>query len=53
MSVRFWPSQLSCLGSSVGRALYLEYSGFESHLRQLIFLGKVTALGMLCFCLFV
>ena len=49
--MRFGPSQLSCLGSSVGRALCLEYR--VSWVR-VIFLGKVTALGVLCcFALFV
>ena len=32
--------------------MYIEYRGFDSHPRQLIFLGKVTALGVLCCCLF-
>ena len=46
----FGPSQLSCLGSSVGRAFCLEYRvrvvrGFESHLRQLIFSRKSDCLG--------
>ena len=58
--MRFGPSQLSCLGSSVGRALCLEYSiechGFESHPRQLIFSRKSDCLGcavLLCLvCLF-
>ena len=49
---------LSCLGSSVGRALCLEYtvSWFESHPRQLIFSRKSDCLGcavLLCLvCLF-
>ena len=55
--MRFGPSQLSYLGSSVGRALCLEYrvswvrvSPEAAH----FFLGKVTALGVLCcFALFV
>ena len=40
--MRFGPSQLSCLGSSVvEHSLYIvECCGFESHLRQLIFLRK-------------
>ena len=34
--------------------MHMHVRGFESHLRQLIFLGKVTALGVLCcFALFV
>ena len=53
---RFGPSQLSCLGSSVGRALCLECRGFESHPRQLIFSRKSDCLGcavLLCLvCLF-
>ena len=55
--MRFGPSQLSCLGSSVGRALCLEYR--VSWVRvppeaAHFFLGKVTALGVLCcFALFV
>ena len=62
MYMRFGPSQLSCLGSSVGRALCLEYRVSwvrvppESHLRQLIFSRKSDCLGcavLLCFALFV
>ena len=57
--MRFGPSQLSCLGSSVGRALYLEYG--VSWVRvppEAVFftaLGSFfTALGVLCcFALFV
>ena len=55
--MRFGPSQLSCLSSSVGRALCLEYrvSWVPSPTRgSSFFLGKVTALGVLCcFALFV
>ena len=55
------PSQLSCLGSSVGRALCLEYRvswvrvvGSSPTWGSSFFLGKVTALGVLCcFALFV
>ena len=55
--MRFGPNQLSCLGSSVGRALCLECR--VSWVRvppeaAHFFLGKVTALGVLCcFALFV
>ena len=45
--------QLSCLGSSVGRALCLEYSVVGTRGSSFL-LGKVTALGVLCcFALFV
>ena len=48
----FGPSQLSCLGSSVGRALCLEYRvrvvGSSPTRGSSFFLGKVTALGVLC-----
>ena len=58
MRCEIW-AQLSCLGSSVGRALCLQcrVSWFESHLRQLIFSRKSDCLGcavLLCIvCLFV
>ena len=55
---RFGPSQLSCFGSSVVERSVksVEYHGFESHPRQLIFLRKSDCLGcavLLCLvCLF-
>ena len=55
--VGFGPSQLSCLGSSVGRALCIEcrvsWVRVPPEAAQ-FFLGKMTALGVLCcFALFV
>ena len=50
--MRFGPSQLSCLGSSIGRALCLEYR--VSWVRVPPEAGFFTALGVLCyFALFV
>ena len=47
---RIWPSQLSCLGSSVGKSITWKADGhgFESHPKQPIFLLKMTVLGELC-----
>ena len=48
------PYKYMCLGSSVGRALCLEYRGSSPTRASSFFLGKVTALGVLCcFALFV
>ena len=58
LHVHVGPNQLSCLGSSVGRALCLEYRvrvvGSSPTRGSSFFLGRVTALGVLCcFALFV
>ena len=46
--------KLVCYAHVFPCSICIECRGFESHLRQLIFLGKVTALGVLCcFALFV
>ena len=44
------PSQLSCLGSLVGKSVpwKADGRGFKSHPRQQIFLWKMTVLGELC-----
>ena len=46
----FEPSQLSCLGSLVGKSVAwrTDGRGFESHARQPIFLWKMTVSGELC-----
>ena len=46
----FEPSQLSCLGSLVGKSVAwrADGRGFESHPKQPIFLWKMTVLGELC-----
>ena len=51
-SLKDWPAQLSCLGSSVGRASawYAVCCKFESLLKQLIFLQKKELpLGVVAF----
>ena len=49
---RIRPSQLSCLGSLVGKSVAWKADGcgFESHLTQPIFLLKMTFLSELCCC---
>ena len=46
----FEPSQLSCLGSLVGKSVVwrADGRGFNSHPRQQIFLRKITVSGELC-----